>query len=127
MKETVNNSCENCNAHCCRHIAVGIDTPRNKRDYDDIRWYLLHQNVWVSIDHEGSWLLEFRTPCRHIREDFTCAIYKERPRICKEYPAENQLCEGETDEPSYTELFKCAEDLEKYIRRKKPFRKAGKI
>ncbi|MFP4163824.1 MAG: YkgJ family cysteine cluster protein [Chitinispirillaceae bacterium] len=113
------NPCTDCNALCCRHVAVGIDTPESRKEYDDIRWYLLHRNVWVSIDHEGSWLLEFRTPCIHIRDDNTCGIYRNRPEICKEYPADDQLCEGETDEPSYVELFKNAEDLEKYLKREK--------
>ncbi len=118
--------CTKCNAHCCRHVAVGINTPKSKRDFDNIRWYLLHKNVWVSIDLEGNWLLEFRTPCRHIKGNYECSIYEKRPDICRDYPAKDELCEGETDEPSYSELFKCAEDLQKFLSKIKIAKRALK-
>jgi Fe-S-cluster containining protein len=108
------NYCKKCNAYCCRHVAIGIDTPDCAADYDHIRWYLLHKNVWVSIDHGGNWVVEFKTPCRHIAADFRCAIYAERPKICKDYPGDD-YCEGETDEPSYKTLFKNAKEFEKYL------------
>ena len=110
--------CKKCNAYCCRHIAIGVDTPDDKEGYDNIRWYLLHKNVWVSIDHDDNWLVEFRTPCRLIRSDYKCGDYPNRPLICKNYPDKDDMCEGETDEPSYKELFKNVKEFERYMKKR---------
>jgi Fe-S-cluster containining protein len=109
--------CKKCNAYCCRHVAIAVDTPSDKEDYDNIRWYLLHKNVWVSVSHTDEWIVEFRTPCRHIRSDYKCGDYPNRPLICKNYPDPDDLCEGETEEPSYKELFKNVKDFERYLRK----------
>ncbi|KMQ49560.1 hypothetical protein CHISP_3518 [Chitinispirillum alkaliphilum] len=116
MENNPVNRCEKCDAYCCRHIAVQIDTPETENDFDIIRWYLLHHNVWVSIDHDDNWILEFKTPCRNITENFLCGDYQNRPSICREYPQEEELCEKETGEPSYTSLFTCLEEFEEYLR-----------
>ncbi|MDR0330720.1 MAG: YkgJ family cysteine cluster protein [Chitinispirillales bacterium] len=110
------NRCKKCDAYCCRHVAIGIDTPSCEEDFDHIRWYLRHKNIWVSIDFDGNWIVEFKTPCRSIAADYKCADYKNRPQICKDYPGED-MCEGETDEPSYTELFKNVGEFEEYLGR----------
>jgi Fe-S-cluster containining protein len=112
------NRCQKCNAYCCGHVAIGIDTPQDAEDHDHIRWYLLHKNVWVSIDLEDNWIVEFKTPCRHITKKFKCGDYENRPQICRDYPGEDNLCEGETNEPSYKKLFKNARDFEKYLKLK---------
>ena len=111
--------CSSCDAHCCRHVAVPIDKPGCKREYDQIRWYLLHENIWVSIDLSGEWILEFRTPCRNIDLHNRCANYHHRPSICQKYPAEDELCEKQTDSKSYTRLFTDAKEFEKYLDKKK--------
>jgi Fe-S-cluster containining protein len=100
-------------------VAISIDTPKTKMDYDTIRWYLVHENIWVSIDHHGHWLLEMRTPCKHIDKDYKCAIYEKRPKICAVYPSESELCERQTEELSYTYLFKNEKEYEAYLEEKK--------
>lgn len=107
--------CRKCDAFCCRHIAVPIDKPVNKTDIDHVRWYLLHENVWVSISNSGQWLLEFRTPCRNIGRDYKCKDYENRPQICKEYPSDDELCERQTDEKSYKHLFTNDKEFMAYI------------
>jgi Fe-S-cluster containining protein len=109
------NRCQKCNAYCCRHVAIGIDTPEDESDYDCIRWYLLHKNVWVAIDFLDNWLVEFKTPCRLITDEFKCGDYPNRPQICKDYPEDDEYCEGETDLPSCKHLFKSLKDFEKYL------------
>lgn len=111
--------CRNCDAYCCKHVAVYIDKPQNYRDYDHIRWYLLHENVWISIDFQGEWMLEFRTPCKRITKDFKCADYDNRPLICKNYPQKNELCEKQSTELSYAYLFTNLEEFETYLKAKK--------
>lgn len=115
--------CTKCNAYCCRHVAVHIEKPRSKKDFDPIRWYLLHNNVWVSIDHEGDWLLEFKTDCKNISTKNKCKDYKNRPDICKNYPGEHEFCEGETEEKSYKYLFTNVSELDSYINSKVSERK----
>jgi len=111
--------CAVCNAHCCRHVAIHIDTPTTKAEHDTIRWYLLHENVYISIDHDNNWILEFKTPCREITSDFKCGDYRNRPAICRDYPSSEEYCEGETTDVAYTHLFKSVEDFEEYLEEKK--------
>jgi uncharacterized protein len=111
------NKCTQCNALCCKHVAIQIDTPKKKQDFDYIRWYLLHEKVWVSIDLDGKWLLEFRTPCSMLTSSNTCGCYDTRPTICRNYPSDDEFCEGETDLPAYRHLFTCLEDFEAYQQR----------
>jgi len=112
-------NCENCDAHCCRHVATQLDTPKTKGDFDIIRWYLLHENIWVSIDLSDNWLLEFRTPCRNISDDYRCGDYSNRPKICREYPSEKELCERQTEKPSYKYLFTNEKEFLNYLDSKK--------
>ena len=105
------NPCEGCD-HCCRYIAIEIDRPRTKRDFDNIRWYLLHRNVSVMIDWEGSWLVQFDTPCEWLQEG-KCSHYALRPEICREYdPAE---CERYCSTPAEKILLRDEKDLERYL------------
>jgi Fe-S-cluster containining protein len=92
-----------------------IDKPKCKSDYDKIRWYLMHENIWVSIDLCGNWILEFRTPCRNIDKDNRCSDYENRPKLCKDYPGKNELCERQTEELCYVQLFTNATEFEKYL------------
>lgn len=107
--------CIACKATCCRHIATGIDTPTCKRDYDNIRWYLMHENVRVYIDGEDSWVLEFNTLCRNLSSDNTCSYYSNRPKICSDYPDAQSWCEYESDEPPYKIIFTSAREFEEYL------------
>jgi len=111
--------CKKCDAFCCRHIAVQIEKPVSKKGIDNVRWYLLHENVWVSIDHDGNWLLEFRTPCRNIDKDFKCSDYDGRPQICRDYPGKDELCERQADDKSYSQLFINEKEFDLYIRNRK--------
>src|SRR5258706_66956 len=71
------NPCEGCD-HCCRYVSIEIDRPTTKRDFDNIRWYLLHKNISVMIDYEGDWLIQFDTPCEWLIEG-RCGHYELRP------------------------------------------------
>jgi uncharacterized protein len=111
--------CRKCDAYCCKHVAVHLEKPKSKQDYDHIRWYLLHENVWVSIDLQGDWILEFRSPCKEITKDFKCGDYENRPSICRAYPSEDELCERQTTALSYIHLFTNVTEFEKYLDSKK--------
>ena len=55
--------CVACEAACCRHVAVEIDKPTCKRDFDNVRWQLLHDGVHVFVDHDNEWYVEFEAKC----------------------------------------------------------------
>jgi hypothetical protein len=46
--------CSKCTGLCCRYFALPIETPDDKEDYDDIRWYLCHEDVTVFVE-DGDW------------------------------------------------------------------------
>lgn len=105
--------CEHCTAECCHYIALPIDKPTSKRDFEDIRWYLMHENVLVFVE-EGEWYVQFRTRCRNLRADFKCGIYETRPTICREYKAGD--CDYVGGDYGYDHLFTEPEQIEEYAR-----------
>ncbi len=112
--------CEHCTGHCCRYLALPIDKPTGKRDFDDMRWYLAHENVLIFVE-DGDWYIQFTTPCRHLGVDNRCAIYDERPAICREYSTSG--CEYQSGEYDYDHLFTEPEQLavfaKEFLRRKR--------
>lgn len=77
--------CLRCTGLCCRYFALPIETPESKSDYDDIRWYLCHEDITVFVE-EGDWYLNIKNRCRHLsKEDYRCRIYDKRPKICRGY------------------------------------------
>ena len=80
--------CEHCTAACCHYLALPLDKPDTRRDFDDIRWYLMHEGVIVFVE-EGDWYVQIQTKCRNLRPDFKCGVYETRPAICREYKAED--------------------------------------
>jgi len=105
--------CEECGGSCCKYVAVEIDKPTNKTDYDNIRWYLLHKNVGVFIDHDKNWFIEFRTSCEKQTEDGRCGIYENRPKICREHGNYEGECEF-YDNP-YMEYFSTEDEFLSYL------------
>ena len=87
-----------CKGLCCRYFAFPIETPEDWDDYDDIRWYLAHQNISVFVE-DGDWYLNIKNKCRHLSEkDHQCQIHNKRPRICREYRPENcDFTDGQHD------------------------------
>ena len=107
--------CIVCGADCCRHVAIEIDTPTCKHDYDNIRWYLMHEKVNVFIDKDKNWNIEFIAKCRNLLEDNTCLKYTDRPKICRNYPEADDNCVFGDNESPYCALFTNAEEFERYL------------
>ena len=80
--------CEKCTGLCCKYFALPIDTPEDKEDYDDIRWYLCHNDVTVFVE-DGDWFIQFHTVCKNLGADNLCVAYETRPEICREYEAKD--------------------------------------
>lgn len=102
--------CDHCTAKCCRYFALPIDTPTTWKDFEYIRWYLLHDRATVFTE-DNIWYLLVHTKCKHLRDDHLCGIYDTRPQICREYSTE--ACEYE-DEWTYDRYFETPEQIYEY-------------
>ena len=103
--------CNYCSAKCCKYFALPIDTPTVRKDFDYIRWYLLHDAATVFVEGD-SWYLLVHTRCKHLGDDNRCGIYETRPQICRDYSTEG--CEFE-DDYVYDRYFETPEQVAEYM------------
>jgi Fe-S-cluster containining protein len=103
--------CDQCSALCCRYFALPIDTPEEPSQFDDIRWYLAHENVHIFVE-DGDWYLAVQTRCQYLRDDNKCGIYEDRPRICREYTTDN--CDYHVGAYEFEQYFTSADQIEAY-------------
>ena len=103
--------CTYCPGKCCRYFALPIDTPDSRREFDFMRWFLLHERATVFVD-DDAWYLLVYSKCNHL-DDVTnrCGIYETRPKICREYSSAK--CEYE-DYYVYDQYFELPEQVEEY-------------
>ena len=103
--------CDQCSALCCRYFVLEIDTPETRSEFDNVRWYLVHQNVFVFIERK-KWYLGIYSRCKHLGDDNRCGIYATRPKICREYSTDN--CDYHGGDYNWSKLFSSAEQLQEY-------------
>lgn len=106
--------CEHCTGHCCKYLGLPLETPVTSRDFDDLRWYLMHAGVTIYVE-DGDWYVQFATRCRNLLPDNRCAVYRRRPHICREYQAGE--CDYLGGGYEYDELFTHVEQLEAYAKK----------
>ena len=105
--------CEKCTGLCCRYFALPIETPEDRGDFDDIRWYLCHKNATVFVE-DGDWYINMENKCKNLTPDNRCKIYNKRPRICRGYNHKDcDFIEGEYD---YELHFTSARQMEEYMK-----------
>ncbi len=123
-KKTGHGMCDICGAKCCRYVTVEIDKPRDKTDREEIRWFLAHENVHVYIDDDdGTWNVQFFTPCGHLDGDNRCRIYDRRYEVCRDYDTED--CEASDGEP-LDRVFRTPDDFDVWWDEKKRKKKRKK-
>ncbi len=106
---------EACRAMCCTYVATKIDAPRTKIDWDEIYWFLCHENVEVFIESR-KWYVLFDTPCNNLDAKSRCVVYPRRPHVCREHEVEN--CEYWGEEEGKITL-RTPDDLKKFMKRRK--------
>ncbi len=114
-------NCDACSGLCCKYVALEIDCPEDEEDFEDIKWYVLHEKVAVYVEDDGTWNLEFITPCKYVNEDGKCSVHEEftnnpeikRPNICKEFNVDVCPFHNEYNEKY---RFEKIEDVENYIK-----------
>jgi len=109
----VSNTCEKCDALCCKYFALEIDKPTTRNDFENIRWYISHQRTSVFIQ-EGKWYLNVKNRCKYLDSSNRCKIYERRPAICRRLNPER--CEYH-DRNAAREI-KTIKQLEKYLEEK---------
>jgi Fe-S-cluster containining protein len=108
------NQCELCSGQCCRYFALPLETPEDRDDYDDIRWYLCHEDATVFVE-EGDWYINVKNKCRHLSsKDNTCKIYDHRPKICRGY--DHDECDFVEGDYEYDMHFTDDKQMEEYIK-----------
>lgn len=88
--------CGRCTALCCRYFALEIDAPDEPDDFENLRWYLIHEDVQLFINN-GDWYLQVFRKCTWLGSDNKCSRYDDRPRICREYDDDWCDFDGETE------------------------------
>ena len=87
-----------------------IETPVTRKDFDYLRWYLIHGKISLFVDGE-TWFLMVHNVCDHLQEDYRCGMYDGRPQICRDYTTDD--CEYDGD-GLYDMLFECAEQIAEF-------------
>jgi hypothetical protein len=96
--------CSRChNSKCCTYVteALGV-APRSKADFEHLLWQVSHHGVSIYKDEDG-WFLLIEGRCEHLQPDGACAIYTERPQICRDY--DNAWCEFDAPAEDGFELY----------------------
>jgi Fe-S-cluster containining protein len=108
------NKCQKCDGRCCKYVIVNLDDPEDNDDWEELKWFLCHENIFVFIDHEDDWCVEFRTPCK-FQDPKTnmCTIYDDRTAMCHQHDPENCEVHG-AGEHYWKKAFYTKEDIEKY-------------
>ncbi|MHC4407258.1 MAG: YkgJ family cysteine cluster protein, partial [Planctomycetota bacterium] len=102
--------CDYCTAKCCRYFALPIETPTTWKDFEYIRWYLLHDKATVFVE-DDDWYLLVHNRCKHLRDDDLCSMYHTRPQVCRDYSISK--CEYE-DDWVYDHYLETSEQVEEY-------------
>jgi len=105
--------CMEC-TQCCHYVAIEIDEPETRQEFDNIRWYLYHPGIEVYVDHEETWNVLVHSTCQHLQSDGACGIYETRPQICRDFS--ERECEPNTGETAEQVLFRNADDLDAWMR-----------
>jgi Fe-S-cluster containining protein len=105
--------CDRCTGLCCRYFALPIETPEDKEDYDDIRWYLCHNGITIFVE-DGDWYINIKNKCKFLADDYTCRIYNKRPKICRGYTIRD--CDRTEGEYDYELHFTNDKQMEEYIK-----------
>ena len=81
-----------------------------RKDFDYIRWYLLHDRATVFTE-DDSWYLLVHNKCKCLGEENLCGVYETRPQICRDYSIDK--CEYE-DDWVYDHYLETPEQVEEY-------------
>lgn len=109
--------CSGC-TRCCETVSIEIDAPRSPWEYDQWIWVLHHRNLEIYLEKPEAWYLHIEAPCEQLKPNGHCAVYEERPVLCREYDPRG--CERRAPLSDITAWFKNAANLERWLQEKRP-------
>lgn len=110
----ISGKCSRCIAKCCRYYMVDLPTPRSRLDFDNLGWFLAHENTVLYVE-DRKWYLCVRSKCRYLDENNRCTIYENRFQACQDHSDEN--CEFDSEyKPDLT--FTTPEQLASYAEKR---------
>ena len=107
------NFCEGCRADCCRYVTIELGVPRRDKDFEKARWFLLHRDVQIIVEQDGSWWLKLRAVCQKLDENNLCEIYRNRPLPCREFSEKTCPVNDKSNESLI--VFDSVKDMDSYI------------
>jgi Fe-S-cluster containining protein len=110
--------CQACDAQCCRYYCFEIDKPDSFEQFENIRWFLLHDKTTVHIDCDGDWYIRIDNICLNLAQTThgpRCKDYANRPIVCRKFSP--KTCEASRGDHDYEELFTTAQQLDAYAKR----------
>lgn len=122
--EALADLCGKCRGLCCRYYTVTLNVPDNADDFDEIRWFLAHEDCYVYVD-EGEWHLNIIAKCRFLDPSGRCLIYEHRPDVCRDFGREEE-CEW-TGELEFDRVFRTIPELEAYAKEILPPEELAKL
>lgn len=106
--------CDKCSGLCCKYFALPLDDPEDWDDYDDIRWFLCHENIEVFVE-DDDWYINVKNKCKHLADkDSKCDMYDIRPKICRGYKMSD--CDYTGKEYDYELHFTNDRQMEEYMK-----------
>ena len=111
---SVASDCQSCGSRCCTYFCFEIDKPTTFAEFENVRWFIMHQGVTVHIDSAGGWYISIANRCLNLGEDGLCRQYENRPMICRNYTTDG--CDFTLGDYEYKAVFTTPEHLENYAR-----------
>lgn len=109
------NLCTDCKSECCHDLVMEIDSPKNHKDLETLKWYLHFENSFIFI-YQNTWYQMFRSRCRYMdKKTMLCLNYENRSDRCREHNPPK--CERY--DKWYDILFDDKKKLEDYVYSKK--------
>ncbi len=106
------NVCLDCEATCCRDLAVMITRPRTRDEIDALKWQLHFDTVRVFIRNRR-WHVLTKGKCIFLSPENLCTNYEERSEICRDHQPPDCERYGEF----YEVLIETPEELETHLAR----------
>lgn len=117
-KLTAQNKCTFCKGStCCTYFTHQIDTPRTMADFDLLLWQISHLNTQLYKDEDG-WFLLVNNRCSHLLPGGLCAIYENRPQICRDHSNDDCEFDGPADADDFKMYFPDYQALLQYCRKR---------
>jgi uncharacterized protein len=114
MEGEIESSCKECGGKCCKYFCFQIDTPDDFEQFENIRWFLLHEGISVHVE-DGDWYISVANRCKALSADGQCTAYEDRPLICRRYATDN--CDHTGGDYEFQEHFRTPEELAGYARK----------